>query len=103
MGRVFLECPFPLSLLCFRLYVVSIGVSLAVSFGGVFCLLGFLVRVVSLGAGDAGTSALLGCLGVGALGSCSSFFGVIPFFLFSADLRLSTFRTRRVFRFLGWV
>ena len=55
----FFVCPFLLSLL-FRLWIVSIKVSMEESFAGVFCLLVFLVRMVSLGAGDAGSSGLLG-------------------------------------------
>ena len=71
--------------------------------------------LASLGVGDAGSSRLLGCLGVGALGDgasgsssvvlffCFFFGGGFSFFSFSCDLRPSTFGTRRVFRFLGWV
>ena len=57
-GQSFLECPSPLALL-FKLLDVSIGVSMEESFVGVFGLLTFLVCVVSLGAGDTGSSGLL--------------------------------------------
>ena len=53
-GQSFLECPSLLSLLLFKLWVVSIGVLMEESFVRVFCLLAFLVRVVSLGAGSSG-------------------------------------------------
>ena len=74
-------CPSLLSLL-FRLWVVSIGVLMEESFVGVFCLLVFLVCVVSLGAGHASSSGLLGFLGVGALDTPSGFLGVSPFLFF---------------------
>ena len=52
------------------------------SFVWVFCLLVFLMGVVSLGTGDAGSSALLGFFGVGAFGRSFVFWGVSPFFCF---------------------
>ena len=78
----------------FKLWDVSIGISMEV-----FCLLAFLVCVVTLGAGDAGSSGLvdfwgLRALGVGALGSSSGFLVGILFFLFSGNLRPSVLGTR---------
>ena len=104
-GQNFLKCPSPLFLLLFKLWDVSIGVLMEESFVGVFCMLAFLVRVVSLGAGDAGSSGLVGFFGVGgleggALGSSSGFLECPPFFF---RVRPSIFRTWRVFMFRGWV
>ena len=100
------------------------------SFVGVFCLLVFLVCVVSLGADDAGAAGLLdfralggGALGEGALSNSSSFLGVWggliwwvccglvscwwgcywDFFSFFGWLTFIHFRNTGVFRFRGWV
>ena len=82
----FFRVIFPLSLL-YKLWYVSFGVSMEKSFVGVFCLLDFLVCVVSSGDFDAGSSVLLdfggaGALRVRTLGSSSGFGGVSALFFF---------------------
>ena len=74
------------------------------SFVRVFlCLLAFLVSVVSLGAGDVGSSGVLCFLRARAFGRSSVFGGGVPFFLFFflGDISPSILQSQKIFRLRG--